>query len=476
MKEYQAHVTALLVESELELRQRLRSVNDLDGIETAARSVADGFARRLVEELLAGADQVVSQGIPRSWRLVGFRTRNVLSTVGPLRFKRRLYRDAKGQARFPLDEELGLAPQVRATARLQELAVELCSRVPFRVAAGVLRRVLPAAPSPAALHRLVARVGDRRQRETAELRRQVFDQGEPGRGERQVARLFVEADGSWVHLQQTVGRHDLEIYLGLAHEGWESEAHQRWRLKEKQIHLHVGAGREFWEGFSARLAERYDLRTTRVVVNGDGAEWIKRGSGHFHRAYGQLDRFHLTRALRTVLPGPQWRHAYRWVCQGKLLPTVQAILAAGHPDAQSVIQYLENNRDGLADYRLQEGFRGDPSLRGLGSAEANVDKVIANRMTKRGMAWTIDGARRMASVLETTHNGVLANYVARPPRRRPLRRQLHRFLRTPVNAPLDGVGREEALRHPWVEDAAHRRGFGSLLRRIGKPPTLWEQN
>ncbi len=143
MQQYQSHVAALVVETERELRQRLRSVGDLDGIEAAARSVADGVARQLVEDLLADADRVVAEGLPRGWRLVGFRTRSLLSTVGPLRLTRRLYRDAKGRARLPLDEELGLAPQVRATARLQEIAVELCSRVPFRVAAGLLRQVLP---------------------------------------------------------------------------------------------------------------------------------------------------------------------------------------------------------------------------------------------------------------------------------------------------------------------------------------------
>jgi hypothetical protein len=321
----------------------------------------------------------------------------------------------------------------------------------------------------------VARVGDRRQQETEQLRQQVFAQGEPGSGERRVTRLFVEADGKWVHLQQTTGRRDLEIYLGLAHEGWEMEGRRRWRLKEKQVHLHVGGAVQFWEGFSARLAERYDLRATAVVLNGDGAEWVQRGSAYFHRAYGQLDRFHLIEALRRVLPGREWRRAYRAACRGGLLPAVRAIVRGGHPDGPAVIQYLQNNRRGLADYRLQDGFRDDPALRGLGAGEANIDKVIANRMSKRGMAWTIAGARRMAKVLETTHNRVLTKYVARPPQGRPLRHPLRRFLRTAANAPFLGVGREETLRHRWA-DVADKRGLGSMLRRIGKPPTLWEQN
>src|SRR2546428_4361643 len=252
MQGYQACVAALLVETELELRQRLRSVTDLDGIEAAAKGVADGLARRLVEDLLVGADDVLAKGLPRTWRLMGFRSRQLLSTVGPLRLRRRLYRDSKGRARLPLDEGLGISPQLRATARLQEVAVELCSRVPFRVAAGLLRKVLPAGPSPVALHRLVARVGDRRQQETERLRHQVFEQGELGSGERRVNRLFVETDGKWIHLQQTRGHRDAEVHLGLAHEGWGREGPGRWRLQEKQGHLGGGRQLAFWEGFRCR--------------------------------------------------------------------------------------------------------------------------------------------------------------------------------------------------------------------------------
>src|SRR5260370_10478652 len=148
MQGYQARVAALLVETELELRQRLRSATDLDGIEAAAKGVADGFARRLVEDLLAGADEVVAKSLPRSWRVVGFRTRNLLSTVGPLRLTRRLDRDHKGRARLPLDQELGVAPQVRATARLQEVAVGHVLPLPVRAARRLVPQECPARARP----------------------------------------------------------------------------------------------------------------------------------------------------------------------------------------------------------------------------------------------------------------------------------------------------------------------------------------
>jgi len=474
VQEYQARVAALLIEAEADLRRRLRTAGDLDDLEAAARGTADRLAADLVEMLVEQADQVLQQGRPRGWRVIGQRVRTVVSTVGPLRLRRTLYRDGKGRARFLLDEELKLAPKVRTTPRLQAIAVELCSRMPFRVAADTLLKLLPSAPRPVTLHRLVAQVGDRRRQEGEALRRQVFEQGIACAGERRVARLFVEADGKWVHLQRTPQQRDLELFVGVAHEGWEAESADRWRLREKQVHIGLPKSEAFWEVFSARLAQRYDLSRTRVVVNGDGADWVRHGAGYFRRATTQLDRFHLARALRVTFPGPEWRAAYKAVCRGDLLPAVRALVRSPHAEAPRVIQYLENNREALRDYRLRDGFAA-PDLRGLGAGEANVDKLVANRMCKRGMAWTIAGAQRMTTVLEASHNGVLGAYVPRPTAASSRRRPLRNFFRThDANAALAGASAEEVWRHAWA--VGGNRGFASILRRMGRPSTLWEQN
>ena len=59
--------------------------------------------------------------------------------------------------------------------------------------------------------------------------------------------------------------------------------------------------------------------------------------------------------------------------------------------------YLIANCYGLRDYRLE--VTGD-GLRGLGAIEGNVDKVVANRMKKRGISWTIKGAQRMTRLIQ----------------------------------------------------------------------------
>jgi hypothetical protein len=125
------------------------------------------------------------------------------------------------------------------------------------------------------------------------------------------------------------------------------------------------------------------------------------------------------------------------------------------------------NVEGLTDYRQQPGFEAE-DLRSLGAIEGNVDKLVANRMCKRGMAWSLAGARRMARVLEANQNGVLENYLARRERPKAATRRLKKLLRwEQANHPIDSDDPEAWLRRSW---ATHGAGgnLGQFLRRIGR--------
>jgi hypothetical protein len=70
--------------------------------------------------------------------------------------------------------------------------------------------------------------------------------------------------------------------------------------------------------------------------------------------------------------------------------------------------YLMENCYGLRDYRLEVDGDG---LRGLGAIEGNVDKLIADRMKKRGMSWTRRGADRMARLISLREMGKLNTWI-----------------------------------------------------------------
>jgi hypothetical protein len=90
------------------------------------------------------------------------------------------------------------------------------------------------------------------------------------------------------------------------------------------------------------------------------------------------------------------------------------------------------------------------------------------------MAWTMEGARRMAKVLEASHNGVLRESVPRRviPQRR--RAPLKKFLRTHAANAAVGADAESCLRAPFVSHNSNN--FGPLLRRMGRPGTVWWVN
>ena len=61
--------------------------------------------------------------------------------------------------------------------------------------------------------------------------------------------------------------------------------------------------------------------------------------------------------------------------------------------------------------RIGKVIVGGDGLRGMGAIEGNVDKVIADRMKKRGMSWTRRGADRMARLISLREMGELDAWI-----------------------------------------------------------------
>lgn len=465
MPAYQPDVAALVTEVLSDLRRRLGGIEDLGQLEHVVREVGLGFARRVAELVLEVLDRLLAGERPAGWREKDVRTRTLESTVGTLHLRRRRYRDAEGRWRYPLDEALKLAPQVQVTPELQRLMVEVGSQMPFEAASRLLHELMPTAPARSTLHRHLGRVGEACQQADERRRQEVFTLGKVPAGKRKVPVLMIEADGKWVRLQRTPGHKSLEVKLAVAYEGWEREGLARWRLRDKQVYVSTGDAAEVWEGLSARLAQHYDLSGTRVATAGDAASWVRQGQEHFQDAVWQLDRFHLARPLHRVLP----EEAAAAACRGDLESVLEAVRQSSHPRAAEVATYLANQHEGLLDYRRRQGFT-DLELRGMGATEGNIDKVLATRMGKRGMAWTPAGARRMGKVLEACRNHELERHLtaAAPQRQRRAEEPAIRPLRRQAATVVAGSDPQAWLRAS-IATATGSDGFGPLLRRIARP-------
>ena len=401
------------------------------GLEELEREIwekACQWARSMLKEALEALDAVLSRGREAGLRLVGKRSRTLITRFGDVSFERRLYRE-KGtrRYRFLLDEALKLPVKEAVSKVVANLALSVAAVLPYRRAVGVLAEFLPQAFSATAMQRMVWRFGGRVEEAEAQREEATFRDGEvPPMGEVAVSRLLVEADGVSVALQREAQRRG-EVKVGVGYTGWKPVGYQRYRVEGKVVHAGVEEPETFWERFWLGACKQYDISGLEyVVVNGDGATWIAKGLMGLPGVM-QLDRFHLWRALRSALWGQETlaRQVYQEATQGRW-ERVEALLGAflsqpglspeRHKAVTAVYHYMAANREGLSDWRRR--VQCHPGDRSLGAMEGNVDKLIAIRTKRRGMSWRKRGLHAMAKLLQSIHEEEMDTY-ASPCRRRP---------------------------------------------------------
>lgn len=380
------------------------------------------LAQEVAKALLESIDEDLMRHKDGSLKVEALKWHRVVTVFGDVRIRRRLYRDSNGETCFLLDEKMGLDKGCQVSPKVKELATFISSHFPFQRSEEILRSILPTGISHTSIHRLVGRVTDPYLEGEEKEIEEVFEDGViPESKGRVVPYLFVEADGTNIALQREEARR-AEVKAGVAYEGWQEVSKDRHRVTRKTVYSGIMNGDRFWEGFSLTLAKKYDLsRVGRVIVGGDGAPWVKDGAELLGGIY-QLDRFHLKRALNQTLGDGLAMEVYQACVKGEidkveriLMQAQQEATVEGAKEVARLRGYLMENSFGLRDYRIEVGGDG---LRGLGTIEGNVDKLVANRMKKRGMSWTIKGARRMTRLVNLREMGELHVWITHKGKRR----------------------------------------------------------
>ena len=146
---------------------------------------------------------------------------------------------------------------------------------------------------------------------------------------------------------------------------------------------------------------------TRVEMGGDEANWS------YTREWDRAAVFQLDGSARACGRGADDRSGgLRWnPCRINGGCARDDVFSSAPTDQKSTKRraYIESNLTRGMDWRKQVSDA-PPDARSLGTMESNGDKLIANRMKKRGMSWTIRGAHRMAKVVQLVHNGELAEF------------------------------------------------------------------
>jgi len=384
------------------------------------------FTQRCLEAIIQSLDDELLKKRPKGWRCVGKRWRTISTRVGDIRIHRRLYvkatKSKKQRGRFLLDEKLNIQPQRRVTHGLLKLMVAAAARLPFREVAKMLEEAGFPAVSHTTIHKEVRHYGLLQKKELEQMRDILFlagkETGEEGKKKR-LPILFLEADGVMIKCQGAKEK-KFELKMGVVYEGWEKVGAGR-KLKNPRVMVGLFAnGATFWETFTAALAKIYDLEDTLIIINGDGASWIQdTAKEYFPRSIVQIDRFHLARDLRLAMGKPAADRLLEILKKGKLKVFIDTLVSMEPciPGEKMKIykklcNFSQKYPEHLLDYRRRIGYEYKGiRLYGMGIAETMVDKKVANRMKKRGMRWSKEGAMAMAGLLMLKGNGQIFTWL-----------------------------------------------------------------
>ena len=370
------------------------------------------------QAVLEAEDRAFQAVVPAAWRNVGRESRTIVTAVGEVMARRRVYRDEHGHRRKPLDEALGLEPYQRMSWAVQGMAAHLATHVTYRDAGAVLGRVLDTSISRTRVQRAVWRVGTELAEAEGELRKRVFGQGEAMAGGRIPAQcLYAEVDGIWLALQREKRRR-VEARLGVFYTGKEPLGKGRHRLRDRVCLLRLAPEGQAWqEDLLLKAHQTFDFGSVRrLVLGGDGAGWVRNSLNRFEMpVIYQMDRYHLFRAAREIGGTASQRavELTRQACQvgwAGIREEIASLLRQGPPSTREKVSrwanYLRQHADGLIDYRIRLGLD-QQQYPSLGAIEGNVDKRIAHRMKGQGKSWRLPGAQAMLALLQ--HQEALAH-------------------------------------------------------------------
>ena len=415
---------------------------DLEALEVAVWHAALGQAAQALGEFMS----VV--GRPRrdeplrcsrcrvAMRGTGPRTKRILTMLGEVVYTRSRYQCPQcGAVRYPGDERLDLGGSSRSPGVRRQVA-RLGAKEPFHEVAEDLQELAGIRLSRKDAERIAEEIGedleetDRRERE-----RTRFQPPPPVEMQKTLQTLYIEMDGTGVPMVpwEVAGRlgkqpdgsaKTREAKLGCVFTQTSLDGEGR-PVRDPASTLYTGAIEDAatfgWRLYPLTVQHGLFL-ARRVVVLGDGAQWIKNlVETHFPRAQFIIDFYHAKEHVAALCqalflkPAEIALYRERWwdlLAQGDV-ETILEQAAAYLPqnpkqnkDARREAQYLNKNKEHMryAQFRAQGLFIGS------GVIEAACKNLVGKRLKQSGMEWTVRGANAILALRCATLSSRFQDY------------------------------------------------------------------
>lgn len=238
----QISITIRVAKRELKIERKMR----LEELEETIQGIAIETGQEALGMGIEEMDERIAKRLPKGWQNVGTEERWLVSSVGALRYKRRIYLDEKHKRKKPIDEILGVEKYGRTSGQVQEMGASLACMGTYRLAASQLSWLIKTPISHSAIQRMAWTTGNRIADGEEVERKRVFEHGEPiESGRIKAPVLYGESDGVWVHLQREK-RKSAEVRVAIMSTGRKQIGKDRYRLENKHCIIAIGLNSEMW--------------------------------------------------------------------------------------------------------------------------------------------------------------------------------------------------------------------------------------
>ena len=385
-----------------------------------------GSGRREEDILCRCGERMESQGVRR---------KDLLTILGPVVYRRSMFRCPSCRAtRYPGDEALDIVGTTRSPG-LRRMMARAGSQSTFKDGRDDLRLYAGLEVSAKDVERVAEHIGQEMDAWSRMERERLLKEDGP-EPEKDIPLLYISYDGTGVPMrpEELVGvkgkqpdgtAKTREAKLGCVFTQTALDE-DGYPVRDPDSTTFVGAI-EPVERFGWRIygeARRRGLaQARRVVILGDGAEWVKNlAEMHFPQALSIIDLYHarehvsgLCRILFGSNEKTRERRRRQWwalldkgrveriISQaGRFLPQEADLRKA----AAAEIRYLDKNKERMR-YNV---FRAQGLFVGSGVVEAGCKAVIGQRLKQSGMEWSVRGANAIIALRCVMKSNRLEDY------------------------------------------------------------------
>lgn len=377
------------------------------------------IAKILTQHWCSEIEKTLLKSLKRGHRKETTKTRYLETRIGDIQISRyKISCPGTGKNKrdyyFLFDRRIGLDKWVAVAKKLKKKGVSLAVEHTYRKSEDIIKNTGCSKVSHTRIHKWVQAEGEKVVRDEEEKIKEVFQRGSEVEPRDQKTVVGTETDATYISSNEGRGRHHC-VKLGIAYTGKKDRGkngttkrgrkRRRLELTGKVLIGGIEDVDKFGKKFWYKTESLYGVsKAKHVLFQGDGDRWIKDvREEHFGGSHYQLDLWHLQERIALLVgmknrPEILYKHIYSNRI-GVLIKKIDQIKWADKEKKEELIQYIENNKDGIMSFRklktIYSEIDGKMLNCGSGAMEKNIEINIGRRFKKQGMHWSKAGANRL---------------------------------------------------------------------------------